>query len=89
MSSATTRWARKIQALAQTGLEYSEIIEYMHETREAAELKPYDSVRSMFFDGNNLYDNAGFKEKHHIQICVRTKACIKGCFRVLPEVTSG
>lgn len=43
----------------------------------------YDSVRGVFFEGSELYPNAGFKEKNHIQICVRNPNCIKGYFRVL------
>lgn len=41
---------------------------------------PYDSVRSSFLEGQELYPNAGFREKNHIQICVRNKNCIKGFF---------
>ena len=41
---------------------------------------PYDSVRSSFLEGRELYPNAGFREKNHIQICVRNKNCIKGFF---------
>jgi hypothetical protein len=42
--------------------------------------KVFDSVRSVFFEGDCLYENAGFKEKNHIQICVRNPNCIKGYF---------
>ena len=41
---------------------------------------PYDSVRSSFLEGQELYPNAGFREKNHIQICVCNKNCIKGFF---------
>lgn len=47
-------------------------------------LPPYDTVRGAFWEGANLYPEAGFKEKNHIQICVRNQECIKGYFRVLP-----
>ena len=40
----------------------------------------FDSVRSVFFEGEYLYKNAGFKEKNHIQICIRNPNCIKGYF---------
>ena len=43
---------------------------------------PFDSVRGVFFEGENLYPNAGFKAKNHIQVCVRNPNCIKGFFRV-------
>jgi len=42
--------------------------------------KEYDSVRGVFFEGKNLYKNAGFKSKNHIQIAVRNPNCIKGYF---------
>lgn len=41
---------------------------------------PFDSVRGVFWEGNELYPNAGFREKDHIQICVRNPNCIKGFF---------
>ncbi len=44
--------------------------------------RKYDTVRGVFFEGRDLYPNAGFKEKNHIQICVRNSNCIKGFFRV-------
>jgi hypothetical protein len=45
-----------------------------------ANVAPYDSVRSSFLEGQELYPNAGFREKNHIQICVCNKNCIKGFF---------
>lgn len=41
---------------------------------------PYDSVRSFFLEGSELYPDAGFREKNHIQICVCNQNCIKGFF---------
>jgi hypothetical protein len=40
----------------------------------------YDSVISVFLEGNELYENAGFRRKNHIQICIRNPNCIKGYF---------
>ena len=38
---------------------------------------PYTTVRGVFWEGEELYPNAGFNEKNHIQICVRdTKAIL-------------
>lgn len=42
--------------------------------------KQYDSVMSVFLEGEELYKNAGFRSKNHIQICVRNPNCIKGYF---------
>lgn len=41
--------------------------------------QPFDSVRGVFWEGNDLYPGAGMKEKNHIQICIRNINCIK-CF---------
>lgn len=40
----------------------------------------YDSVKGVFWEGQELYPNAGFREKNHIQICVCNPNCIKGYF---------
>jgi hypothetical protein len=40
----------------------------------------FDSVRGMFFEGEDLYPNSGFKTKNHIQIAIRNHNCIKGYF---------
>lgn len=61
------------------------IIETVHQSREEAGERPFDSVRGVFWEGNELYPNAGFKEKNHIQVCVRNPNCIKGFFRVRPQ----
>ena len=37
-------------------------------------------VRGVFFEGKDLYENAGFKEKNHIQIAIRNQDFIKGFF---------
>ena len=54
------------------------VIETIHENNEPA--NRYDSVRGMFIEGEFPYPNAGFKEKNHIQICIRNPNCIKGYF---------
>jgi len=54
------------------------VFEYLHKNK--SENEPFDSVRGVFWEGNELYPNAGFKEKNHIQICVRNPNCIKGYF---------
>ena len=40
----------------------------------------FDTVRSVFLEGEKIYPNAGFLEKTHIQICVRNPKCILGYF---------
>ena len=41
----------------------------------------YDSVRGVFFEGNELYPSAGFREKDHIQIAIINPNCIKAFFK--------
>lgn len=54
------------------------MIEKLHDFRRVENLRPFDSVKAMFSEGNTLYPNAGFREKNHIQICIRNPNYIKG-----------
>lgn len=56
------------------------VIETIHTFNKDTQAQQYDSVRGVFFEGDELYPNAGFKEKNHIQICLRNPNCIKGLF---------
>jgi len=56
------------------------VIEGIHEYMREQSEEPFDSVRGVFWEGENLYPNAGFAEKNHIQICVRNQSQIKGFF---------
>ena len=56
------------------------IIQTIHKVHRNLNLTPYDSVRGVFWEGRELYPNAGFREKNHIQICVCNPNCIKGYF---------
>ena len=58
------------------------VLETVHQSRQVAGERSFDSVRGVFWEGDNLYPNAGFKEKNHIQICIRNPNCIKGFFKV-------
>ena len=58
------------------------VINHLHKVREAEKLPPLDTVRGVFIEGSRIYADSGFREKTHIQICVRNPACIKGVFRV-------
>ncbi len=60
------------------------IIEFIHQSRVDLNLKPYDSVKGVFLEGDEIYPDAGFKEKNHVQVCIRNPNCIKGFF--LPRV---
>jgi hypothetical protein len=53
------------------------VIETLHSLRYPnSDFKSFDSVRGVFWEGAEIYPNAGFKEKNHIQICIRNKNCI-------------
>ena len=58
------------------------VIETLISTKEIEKEKKkyYDSVRGVFFEGAESYPSAGFREKNHIQICIRNPNCIKGYF---------
>lgn len=56
------------------------VIETLHKVRKESKLQPFDSVRGVFWEGKELYPNAGFREKDHIQICIRNPNCVKGYF---------
>lgn len=59
------------------------VIKMLHSLRETNGQPEYHSVRAVFPEGEPLYPSAGFREKNHIQICVRNPNCIKGYFRPL------
>lgn len=56
------------------------VIETIHQFNVDTNKPQFDSVRGVFFEGNDLYENAGFKEKNHIQLAIRNPNCIKGYF---------
>ena len=56
------------------------VINAVHTFRAEKDLPMFDSVRSAFIEGDELYPGSTFREKNHIQICVRNLACIKGYF---------
>ncbi|MCD4830113.1 MAG: hypothetical protein K8R90_11855 [Candidatus Cloacimonetes bacterium] len=56
------------------------VIETIHTFNKDKGKQEFDSIRGVFIEGNDLYPNAGFKEKNHIQIAVRNPNCIKGYF---------
>lgn len=59
------------------------VIQMVHAYNFKNKKREYDSVRGLFIEGKPLYPNAGFREKNHIQICVRNPNCIKGFFSPL------
>lgn len=64
------------------------VIESLHSFLNETNEKQFDSARGVFWEGNPLYEGAGFKDKNHIQICVKNIDCIKGYFRPLDRITN-
>jgi hypothetical protein len=64
------------------------VIRYLHDEIELefsspggnTTLKPFDSVRALFREGDPIYPSSGFYERTHTQIAVRSLECIKGVF---------
>ena len=56
------------------------VITTLHKLNQKANLPAYDSVRGVFWEGEELYPGAGFREKNHIQIAIINPNCIKGFF---------
>ena len=56
------------------------VIQDLHEERKIHGLRDFDTVRGLFQEGKPIYETSGFREKTHIQICVRNPNCIKGFF---------
>ena len=61
------------------------VIEMLNTTRESRNKQPFDTVRAAFVEGKPIYENAGFHQKTHIQLCVRNPRAIKGYFRLLDD----
>jgi hypothetical protein len=64
------------------------VIQYLHNYNKNHNEAGYDSIRGVFVEGNPLYENAGFRTKTHIQICVVNPNCIKGYFTPIMDKNS-
>ena len=52
------------------------VIEAVHAIDVYDGVEPYDTVRSAFLEGRPVYPGGSFRDKTHIQICVRNPECI-------------
>lgn len=57
------------------------VINYFRLLQKDSNMPEFDSVRGVFWEGEDLYEGAGFKAKNHIQIAIINPNCIKGYFR--------
>lgn len=65
------------------------VINTVHRFRTEQKLPEFDTVRSAFLEGGELFAGSTFREKNHIQICVRNPRCIKGYFLPVPDFDAG
>jgi hypothetical protein len=56
------------------------VINQIHIVNGQLNQRPFDSVRGIFTEGKPIYPGAGFRGKTHVQLCIRSTACIKGYF---------
>jgi len=62
------------------------VIDFTLKYLEDEENLYFDTVRGLFKEGFDIYPDAGFQEKNHIQVSVRNPNCIKGFFRELKPI---
>lgn len=55
------------------------VIRYTHQLAAEQGVR-FDTVRAAFWEGEPLYEAAGFRRQNHIQIAVINPDCIKGVF---------
>lgn len=60
------------------------VIKYIHQTRKLQNLRPFDSIRSSFMEGDEVYPTSSFSKRSHIQVCVLNSNIIKGYFLPRP-----
>ena len=60
------------------------VISYVHELVAEKGFQPYDSVRSAFQEGGEIYKGSNFTDRLHIELCVINKDMIKGYFLPRP-----
>lgn len=58
------------------------VIRRLHQIVEEERYEPFDSVRGIFQEGQEIYPGSAFRKKTHIQIAVRNPSSVKGIFRV-------
>lgn len=56
------------------------VINALQEFNKSKGIRLFDSVRGAFWEGEEIYPTAGFREKSHIQLCICNPDCIIGLF---------
>lgn len=60
-------------------------LHYMRANNLPDPLRPYDTVRGLFIEGDEAFPGSMMRHKTHIQICVKEPRVIKGYFRVFED----
>ena len=61
------------------------VFKYLHESNVKTRRPEYDTIRSPFHEGGDLYPTSNFSKRLHMEFCVRNTQCIKGYFLPLPH----
>ena len=59
------------------------VITHLHELADqfgGEDIAPFDTVRGMFTEGEEIYPGSAFMGQSHVQLAVRNNDCIKGVF---------
>ena len=56
-------------------------VRHAHATGATPIILPFETVRGLFVEGDNVYPGGGFYQKTHTQIAVRSESSIIGVFR--------
>jgi hypothetical protein len=56
------------------------VFKYVHESNVRTARTPYDTIRSPFHEGGELYEGSNFSKRLHMEVCVINPQCIKGYF---------
>ena len=60
------------------------VIKYLNGIKNSLRNTPYDTIRSSFQEGGELYPGSNFTSRLHIEICVLNTDLIKGYFLPIP-----
>ena len=60
------------------------VIKYVHQSNKEGGLAQYDTIRSSFLEGTQIYPGSNFTDRLHIEICVLNPDLIKGYFLPKP-----
>lgn len=56
------------------------VINALHDFNKSNGIRPFDSVRAAFWESQEIYPTAGFREKSHIQLCICNPDCVLGLY---------